>query len=165
MNAGNTLVSHWLEAAARPSVAGTLAAIHQLIADQIEARGPACWASGRCCNFEAFGHRLYTTGLEAAACVAGLPATRDASVRALSISDVEAAVARGGCPFQSANLCSIQTLKPAACRIFFCDRSAEVWQTELTERVMRMIRDLHDREQIEYRYAEWRTLLREFAAR
>jgi hypothetical protein len=29
---------------------------------------------------------------------------------------------------------------------------------------MQQIRALHDREQIEYRYAEWRALLRGFAA-
>jgi Fe-S-cluster containining protein len=153
-----TLATHWLEAAARPSVRAALDAIHQLIADQIESRGPACWASGRCCNFEAFGHRLYTTGLETAACFLALPTHH----RTLTTPDLDSAISRGGCPFQSANLCSVQPIKPAACRIFFCDRSAEPWQTELTERVMQQIRVLHDREQIEYRYAEWRSLLRSF---
>ncbi|HEX8877407.1 MAG TPA: hypothetical protein VF777_11700 [Phycisphaerales bacterium] len=152
------LATHWLDAAARPSVRAALDAIHQLIADQIESRGPACWSSGRCCNFEAFGHRLYTTGLETAACVLALPTYQ----RTLTTPDLDSAVARGGCPFQSANLCSVQSIKPAACRIFFCDRSAEDWQSELTERVMQQIRSLHDREQIEYRYGEWRTLLRSF---
>lgn len=30
----------------------------------IAARGPTCWTSGKCCNFNAYGHRLYVTGLE-----------------------------------------------------------------------------------------------------
>lgn len=156
----HALANHWLEAAARPSVRAALDAIHQLIADQIESRGPACWASGRCCNFEAFGHRLYTTGLETAACVLALPSQG----RSVTMPAIDDAVARGGCPFQDSNLCSIQTIKPAACRIFFCDRAAEQWQIDLTERVMQQIRGLHDREKIEYRYAEWRGLLRAFVA-
>jgi hypothetical protein len=48
--------------------------------------------------------------------------------------------------------------------VYFCDRSAEEWQRELTERALAMVRGIHDRHGIEYRYAEWRGLLEVIAA-
>ena len=46
------LPSHWLPPPGDPR-SRSAEAIYELIAEQIEARGfPACWASGRCCNFE-----------------------------------------------------------------------------------------------------------------
>ncbi len=145
----------WLDAIARPRVADALEAVYALIADQITARGPSCWASGRCCNFAASDHRLYTTGLEAAYCVQRLP-------KALAATDIDQAESAGGCPFQTANICGVHLIKPSACRTYFCDRSAQAWQHDLTEAAIRQIRALHDREAIQYQYAEWRTLLREF---
>ena len=145
-------VRAWREAAAREPVAGELEAVYAMIADQVEARGPACWASGRCCNFERTGHLLYTTGLEAAYTMLRLG-------RALEPGEVVAAVARGGCPFQEGNLCGVHPIRPVGCRVYFCDRSAQRWQMELSERAIAMVRGVHDRHGIPYRYAEWRGLL------
>jgi len=142
----------WLRAATDPRVATELDAIYAMLADQIAARAPACWASGRCCNFDAAGHRLYVTGLEAAYTLARLDSP-------LAASAIDAAVACGGCPFQSANLCGVHTIKPMGCRVYFCDESAQQWQHDLSERALAMIRALHDRHAIEYVYAEWRSLL------
>ena len=66
------VLEQWLAAARDPAVRGELDAVYLDISEQIEARGPACWASGRCCNFEKAGHLLYVTGLEAAYTVVGL---------------------------------------------------------------------------------------------
>ena len=54
----------WREAAGREAIDR---AIHQLYDDLGQAvveRRPVCNASGRCCRFEEYGHRLYVTGLE-----------------------------------------------------------------------------------------------------
>jgi Fe-S-cluster containining protein len=145
----------WLNAIARPSLAASLEGVYVFIADQVEARGPACWASGRCCNFRDAGHRLYTTGLEAAYCVARLE-------RPLSTEALDAAEARGGCAFQLANICGVHAIKPSGCRVYFCEKAAQEWQNDLTERAVEEIRRIHDREGVEYRYAEWGSLLRMF---
>lgn len=145
----------WLASARTERIAGALEAVYAMIADQIEARGPACWASGRCCNFREAGHLLYTTGLEAAYCVARLE-------RPVSLADLDEAQARGGCAFQIANVCGVHAIKPSGCRVYFCDRSAQQWQNDLSERAVEEIRRIHDRERIEYRYAEWGSLLRMF---
>lgn len=147
--------SQWLEAIDRPSLVASLEAVYAFIADQIEARGPACWASGRCCNFRRADHRLYTTGLEAAYCIARLE-------RPIEPGELDRAIERGGCVFQLANICGVHAIKPSGCRVYFCDRSAQTWQNELSERAVEEIRRIHDRERIEYRYAEWGALLRMF---
>jgi len=142
----------WLAAARAPEICAGLKAVYQVIADQIEARGPACWASGRCCNFETTGHRLYVTGLEAAYTLTRVN-------RPLAQADLDTARARGDCPFLSLNVCSVHTIKPIGCRVYFCDRSAQDWQKDLSERVLELVRKLHDRHAIPYRYGEWRGML------
>ncbi len=149
------LAQSWLRSVAQDEIVHALRAVYTLIADQVEARAPACWASGRCCNFEKSGHLLYTTGLEAAFCIAHLPGP-------LGADALQHSASRGACAFQSANLCSVHSLKPSACRLYFCDRSAQAWQQQLTERVHAEIRSLHTRHSIPYEYAEWRALLRRF---
>lgn len=213
----------WLNAARDPVVATALESIFADAADAIAARGPACWASGRCCNFEATGHRLYTTGLEAAYTLvrAGSPGVEsstgvggsstqtgsseqragstpdlrpglhpgvdggggtsaneppargrshgsgsletrgeDTGVRSgLSLPQIAAARERGGCPFQARNMCTVHAIKPVACRVYFCDRSAQEWQHDLAERLHERVRGLHEAHAIAYHYAEWRSLL------
>lgn len=187
-----TIIEAWLRAAGLGPAGDELERTYAEAAAAIAARGPACWASGRCCNFDQAGHRLYVTGLEAAYCVVrmigsdwaaaaqrvrtgevGVSVTiagRDVSVAPAPtgdgiLADLAAARARGGCPFQLANLCGVHTIKPLGCRVYFCDQAAETWQQELSERLLGQIRDIHDRHQLPYRYGEWRDMLDEFRAR
>jgi Fe-S-cluster containining protein len=146
------LARAWLDAAADERVTADLEAVYEYIAAAVESRGPACWASGRCCNFEKAGHRLYVTGLEAAY-------TLRRSGITLSQDQIDAARAAGGCPFQQANLCGVHASRPLGCRVYFCDRSAEQWQQDLSERALAMVRAIHERYSIEYRYGEWRAML------
>jgi Fe-S-cluster containining protein len=150
-------VAAWRAAARDPVVAGRLESIYADIASEVAARGPSCWASGRCCNFERTGHRLYVTGLEAAYAVAHLdPAKGHPPLTSLTLAH---ALSRGGCPFQVLNLCGIHSIKPLGCRVYFCDRSAQNWQRELSERMLQSMKVLHDELNIPYRYGEWRELL------
>lgn len=150
------LARAWLEAIARPDVCAGLEEIYTDTARRITERGPACWASGRCCNFARTGHLLYVTGLEAAYTVSRLTTP-------ITASDVERARDAGGCPFQSANLCGVHPIRPLGCRVYFCDRFAQEWQRELCEEELARIKDLHRCHGVEYRYAEWRSLLEMFA--
>lgn len=185
---GHVLAGSWLAAAASGSdAARELESIYAQASAAIAERGPACWASGRCCNFDRAGHRLYVTGLEAAYCLVRAASTdwdaaaKDARTgitiagrpppdprfapmptgRGL-IADLDAAIARGGCPFQVRNLCGVHAIKPLGCRVYFCDRGAQDWQQDLSERLLGEIRSLHDRHGIEYRYGEWRAMLSMF---
>ena len=144
----------WLDAVRDPGVTAELEAVYADVARAIEERGPVCRASGRCCNFERWGHRLYVTGLEAAYTL-----TRLGTDQAVSGADVAAARARGGCPFQSGTLCSVHGIKPLGCRTYYCDPTARDWQEVLTERSLGEIRAIHEHHEIPYRYGEWRDML------
>ncbi len=150
------LPARWMRHAREPAVVARLESIQRRLAGEIASRGPTCWASGRCCNFERAGHRLFATGLETAYTIARLdyPLTQDA---------LRAAVDRGGCPFQVGGLCGVHTLRPVGCRVYFCDPTAQGWMEDLAERAHRSMRELHESEGIEYRYGEWRSMLALFA--
>lgn len=128
-----------------------------MVADQIAARGPRCWSTGRCCNFAEWGHRLYVTGLEAAYAVTRLPPGMP-----LDQSSLSAAESRGDCPFLQMKLCGIHTIKPMGCRVYFCDRDVQEWQHGVSERAVDMIRRIHDELDLQYRYGEWRAILGRF---
>ena len=149
------LAPRWLAAVSDERVVLELDAIYSYIGAAIESRGPACWASGRCCNFQKTGHLLYVTGLEAAYTVTRLkdPLTAPA---------LDAARTAGGCPFQAANLCGVHEIRPVGCRVYFCDRSAQEWQQELSESMQTRLKSLHERHAIPYRYGEWRSMLAMF---
>jgi Fe-S-cluster containining protein len=151
-------VHAWLGAATDPVIAGGLEEIYSAVSRAVAQRGPVCWSSGRCCHFEKAGHRLYVTGLEAAYAL-----TRATGAARPGTDRLASARAGGGCPFQSDNLCTIHAIKPLGCRVYFCDASAQEWQRELSERMLGEIRGLHDRQRIDYRYAEWRWLLESMA--
>ncbi|MEM1330757.1 MAG: hypothetical protein AAGG07_09370 [Planctomycetota bacterium] len=155
------LAAGWLEAVASSEIASALEAVYALAHDQIEARGPSCWASGRCCSFDRHGHRLYVTGLEAAYTVRHLDQERRDELTAITLG---LARADGGCPFQRDRLCSVHGIKPLGCRTYFCDRSAQDWQHLLTERSIERVRAIHDQHEIPYRYGEWRDMLERFIA-
>jgi Fe-S-cluster containining protein len=161
------LAASWLAAIARHDIRAGLESIYSDAAAAITARGPVCWASGRCCNFEKHGHRLYVTGLEAAYCIDQLPVVaakrpENFPESGLRLIVLESAQQTGGCPFQVRNLCGVHAIKPLGCRIYFCDQSAQQWQQDLSEQLLARLRALHDEHGIEYRYGEWRDMLRRF---
>jgi Fe-S-cluster containining protein len=169
------LAQSWLTFVSQPAVAAHLESIYGEAAAAIQARKPRCDASGRCCHFEAFGHRLYVTGLEAAYTLSRLPATsspagvppvsttpQSVSPPVLNLPLLHSARQSGACPFLRGTLCTVHAIKPLACRTYYCDPTAQEWQHDLTERLLARIRALHERHAIEYRYGEWRAMLELF---
>lgn len=177
----HALADGWMKAIGEARIAADLERIYALCTNEIRLRGPSCWASGRCCNFDRAEHRLYVTGIEAAYCVSRVNLTDlscakqqadperiqltigGASSPTVATEDFGLELARaidnGGCPFQVANLCGVHEIKPLGCRVYFCDRSAQGWQRELSQALLAQIRRMHERYDIEYRYGEWRTML------
>jgi len=144
-----------LAAARNPQIAGELELVYEHIAREAKALGPVCNASGRCCNFDAWGHRLYVTGLEAAYLLARLDIP-------LTGESITSAKARGGCPFQIDRLCSVHAIRPLGCRVYYCDERAKLWQEQLSERMLSTIKSIHDNHNLPYRYGEWREMLNGF---
>jgi Fe-S-cluster containining protein len=143
----------WLRAAGEEAVDEALRSLHLRIEAEVAAKRPLCLASGNCCRFDAFGHRLMVTGLEAASTL------RHAGVE-LGGEQLAAARREGRCPFLAeGRLCGIRTARPMACRTFFCDRAASPWQEALHEASLAEIKALHRLHSIPYRYLEWRDAL------
>lgn len=163
-----------LGASRREEIARPVEAVYQALADAVAVRRPVCRASGRCCRFDEFGHRLYVTTLESAKFVADLRrATEEATVRGgvkveaggkLSLPVVEVgklalASDGGGCRFQMGGLCGVHALRPMGCRIYFCDETSTAWQHELYEKLHGRLRALHEELKVPYFYVEWRLAL------
>jgi Fe-S-cluster containining protein len=66
--------------------------------------------------------------------------------------------------YQVGGLCSVHSVRPGGCRLFFCDPTADEWQQLLYERQQRMIRRIHDKHGLPYRYMEWLAALQEARA-
>ncbi len=137
-----------VRAAIRADVRAAVENVYLALQDAIDLRRPLCNASGRCCRFEEYGHRLFITTMEMAA-FASLanrpmkPATWDGS----------------GCPFQLNGLCDVHAIRPFGCRVFFCDASSTRWQSEQYERLHGELKRLHAAMDVPYFYVEWREAL------
>jgi len=142
-------------AAGREEVRAAIQRVYSDLQTQIDARRPLCSASGRCCRFEEFGHRLYVTTLELATFMYEL------ETRAWpdSLEESRRSWDGNGCPFQVAGLCGVHAIRPFGCRIFFCDASSTQWQQEQYEQFHSRLKLLHQSLDVPYFYVEWRQAL------
>lgn len=146
------------------AVAGILAAADADIA----ARRPICRASGRCCRFEEWGHRLYVTGVEAlhfAAVEGAGGGNRELRIEnkksGVSLPQFFAREKVEGCPYQVGGLCTAREGRPLGCRVYFCDENSTAWQNEVYEKYHAQLKAVHARFGVAYEYMEWRAALRE----
>ena len=135
-------------ASARPEVESAIQALYADVHAAIEQRRPVCALSGRCCRFEEYGHRLYVTTLELAS-----------FVRQLAAEAASGGWDGTGCPFQRSKLCSVHSIRPFGCRMFFCDATSTQWQNDAYERFHARIQQLHTELDVPYFYVEWRAAL------
>ncbi len=110
------------------------------------AKTGACRQCGRCCDFDAFDHRLYITTAEWVYFKAELA---DQPPRPMPL---------GRCPYNEAGACSAHTIRFAGCRIFGCWRDAEV-QSGLMESSLTRLKALCVEHGLPYRYADLRDAL------
>ncbi|MDA1007713.1 MAG: hypothetical protein O2800_01730 [Planctomycetota bacterium] len=142
----------WWRAAANADVIADYDSIRLETEEQMRPLRPVCLASGRCCRFDQFGHRLYVTGLEAAIVVSRLS-------KIVTHAAVLESRRQGTCPFLLNGNCSIHPIRPIPCRAFFCDLTVKNEVFVLHERAHEAVRFLHDKRAIPYGYGEWRDLL------
>lgn len=87
-----------------------LRALYADLEAEIARHAPRCVVSGRCCQFEAYGHTLFLSATEAALLLADAPPP----ARPLD----------GGatCPWQDEKgRCTAREARPLGCRVYFCD--------------------------------------------
>ena len=138
-----------LQARSRDDVRVAIDALYAHLQDVIDLRQPRCDASGRCCRFEEFGHRLFVT-------------TMDLAVFANQVQSIE--VGTVGCAYQVDGLCSVHSIRPFGCRMFYCDPTAVQWQQEQYEYFHARLQRLHEQLGVPYFYVEWRQALAAIAS-
>jgi Fe-S-cluster containining protein len=148
----------WRDAAAREAIDAAIRALYADLDQAVLDRRPVCNASGRCCKFEEYGHRLYVTGLEIAWFLQRLEHSGEQSGKDISLQQ---AVSSPNCPYQINGLCSAHAIRPLGCRVFFCEEGTEAWQQDTTERFLDRLKALHEEHDLPYAYMEWRTGLAE----
>lgn len=115
---------------------------------EVRAAGPVCIASGRCCRFVEFGHRLYVSNLEAEVLLDGAPA-------------YDKPVTPEFCPFQKDKLCTAREPRPLACRVYYCDPAYQETAGDITEKYLARLRELAGANGVEWRYAQLHEFLNE----
>lgn len=100
-----------------------------------------CSASGKCCDFDAYGHRLYVTALEAEYFFRVLDRRANDDPRQ--------------CPaWGSDRLCTERTGRMLGCRTYFCGPYPRGVPEQLHPRYHSRIQALHDRFGIPYQYRD-----------
>lgn len=120
----------------------------QRLYDELDRELPAweftCSASGNCCDFDAFGHRLYVTTLEYAWFHAGTAGRR--------VNEDDAM-----CPaWGSDRLCKAREVRMLGCRTYHCGPYPKGGPETIHEKYMARMKRLHDRYGIPYEYKDVR---------
>jgi hypothetical protein len=113
--------------------------------------GGRCDNCGRCCDFEAFDHRLFVTPPELMYLAANLGAE---NVKPMPDSR---------CPYHLICQCTIYKYRFAGCRIFSCKDDAD-FQSRLSESVLKKFKLICTEFNIPYRYTDLATALNGYAS-
>jgi len=151
--------ARWFAAVDQPAVDQAIAALYTDLDVEVARYQPRCDQSGRCCRFESFGHRLYVTALEIARFLRHAPVVSPPARTATALP-IFTEPLPDACPYQLDGLCSVHTIRPHGCRIFFCQEGSEVWQQTLYETYLDRLKQMHAQWQLPYQYMEWRQGLR-----
>jgi hypothetical protein len=107
-----------------------------------------CRACGRCCDFEAYDHRLFVTMPELVYFMSTVGA---ADLRPMP---------NGVCPYRVGTGCAVYEHRFAGCRIFGCRGPLSVAeQAALSERVLRCFKVIGHRYGLPYLYTDLKTAL------
>ena len=136
----NKALAAAVTAAGQERLGAELAALYQRLEVELSPLDARCQGCGKCCDFAAFGHRLYVTPIELAELVRQPPASRQG-----------AAVLR--CPYQVNSHCTAHDRRTLGCRVFFC-RLGDEQAHRLYERHHAELRALHERAGVPYLYVE-----------
>ena len=105
------------------------------------ATNAACRQCGRCCDFEAFGHRLFVTTPEWL------------YFRHMLGEQTMLPMPSGRCPYNQEGLCTVHAIRFSGCRIFACQLDAQA-QSELTESAIARLKAVCVKSGLPYQYVD-----------
>ena len=124
-----------------PALLAELEGLYRELDERLAGRPGQCRGCGQCCDFAAYGHRLYVSSAE----LALLTRAELADPRALG---------EHRCPYRREGLCTARRERALGCRVFFCQGIATATVNGLYEDFHGRIRQVHRRYCIPYTYAE-----------
>jgi Fe-S-cluster containining protein len=104
-------------------------AVYAQVEAAIAAAQPRCTASGRCCRFSEYGHTLFLSHFEAEILLEAAP-------------EYPRPVTRESCPFQVNGLCTVRSIRPLGCRIYFCDADYQKQMGEIAEQAVAALKQI-----------------------
>ncbi len=110
-----------------------------------KAKAGTCTACGKCCDFDAYGHRLYITHAEML-------------YFSQKIGGNLKEMRSGKCPYMVENRCSVHKHRFLGCRTYGCQGDSD-FQNELTEQALARLKNLCDSLNIPYKYMDLRQAL------
>ena len=135
----------WRAASTCPGLLSDLKDLYDCLDADLAAMRVACDRCGRCCDFRAFGHRLYVTPAEATFLLqTPLPNPDLARL--------------GRCPYQHGADCAARGRRTLGCRVFFC-RAPEFATAEIYEKYHLRIGKLHQTHCVPYAYVPLNELM------
>ncbi|MCX7700094.1 MAG: hypothetical protein N2039_04395 [Gemmataceae bacterium] len=129
-----------------PRIREELLQLYAEVDAEVQAAGPRCDQSGRCCRFTEWGHVLFLSSLEAEHLLASAPA-------------FSRPVSPDGCPFQVDRLCTAREVRPLGCRIYFCDPTYQETGQRIMERAIQRLKRLYEEEGLPWHYAPLHSFL------
>jgi len=139
---------------AKPDLLNKVAEIYDWLDGQIRLTDGlvgGCDSCGRCCDFEAFDHRLFVTPPELMYLAANLGAE---NIKPMPDSR---------CPYHLICQCTVYKYRFAGCRIFSCKGDAD-FQSGLSESVLEKFKSICTEFNIPYRYTDLATALNNYPA-
>ncbi len=139
--------------------------IYDWIDSQIKSLNTDCSACGKCCDFNAFGHKLFITSPELLYFfqnVKPLITSQQSRNREGAVKDeVLSNPSSPSCPYLEDGKCAARNFRFAGCRIFFCKADSEKIN-KLSEQAIEKFKTLCDEYNFPYRYIDLATALNKF---
>ena len=118
--------------------------IYDWLDSNIKNFNPQCAACGKCCDFAAYGHKLFIT-------------TPELLYFYKNIKNFKSMPGQT-CPYLENNKCTARDFRFAGCRIFFCKADSEQLN-QLSEQVIKKFKTLCEKYDLPYRYIDLATAM------
>jgi hypothetical protein len=110
-----------------------------------------CSACGRCCDFDAFDHRLFVTPPEIMYLAAGISPEKIKPMTS------------GKCPYNESGKCTVYEYRFSGCRIFCC-KGGKDFQSQVSESALAQLKSICTEFRIPYTYRDLKSALENFTA-
>lgn len=121
--------------------------VYEWLDSEVASIGRGCTACGQCCDFDAYGHRLYVTSPEML------------HFKHFVGPDLKP-MPSGVCPYRVDGKCTVYPYRFSGCRIFDC-RTDPVAQNRLCEESIGRLKKICDELNLPYRYVYLKPALEE----